>query len=91
MNAAGLVTARQRPSTASGVTFVTLEDETGFVNVIVWRDLGDKQRAELLNSALMAVKGVVEREGEVVHVIAHCLVDCSELLGTLNTKSRDFH
>ncbi|HEY4137171.1 MAG TPA: error-prone DNA polymerase, partial [Casimicrobiaceae bacterium] len=72
---AGIVIGRQRPDTRSGVVFVTLEDETGATNVIVWRDVGDRQRRELLGSRLMAVYGKVEREGEVVHVIAGRLVD----------------
>jgi error-prone DNA polymerase len=88
---AGIVIGRQRPDTVSGVVFVTLEDETGATNVIVWRDVGDRQRRELLGSRLMAVHGKVEREGEVVHVIAGRLVDLSPLLGSLQTKSRDFH
>jgi error-prone DNA polymerase len=79
--AAGIVIGRQRPDTASGVVFVTLEDETGSINVIVWRDLGDRQRRELLGSRLMGVDGVLEREGEVVHLIATRLVDHSALLG----------
>jgi error-prone DNA polymerase len=91
VRAAGIVIGRQRPDTASGVVFVTLEDETGCVNVIVWRDLGERQRRELLSARLMAVYGTVEREGEVVHVIARRLADHSELLGRLGTRSRDFH
>ncbi len=87
----GLVTGRQRPGTASGVTFVTLEDETGMVNVIVWRDLAERQRKELLRSNLLTVYGTVEREGEVVHVIAGHLRDQTLLLGGLLTRSRDFH
>jgi error-prone DNA polymerase len=89
--AAGIVIGRQRPDTASGVIFVTLEDETGSVNVIVWRDLADRQRRELLGSRLMGVHGTLEREGEVVHLIAKRLVDHSALLGALQTESRDFH
>jgi error-prone DNA polymerase len=89
--AAGIVVGRQRPDTASGVIFVTLEDETGSVNVIVWRDLADRQRRELLGSRLMGVYGTLEREGEVVHLIAKRLVDHSALLGALETSSRDFH
>jgi error-prone DNA polymerase len=89
--AAGIVVGRQRPDTASGVIFVTLEDETGSVNVIVWRDLADRQRRELLGSRLMEVYGTLEREGEVVHLIAQRLVDHSQLLGALETSSRDFH
>ncbi len=88
---AGIVIGRQRPDTASGVVFVTLEDETGATNVIVWRDLSDRQRRELLGSRLMAVYGRVEREGDVVHLIAGRLVDLSPLLGELPTRSRDFH
>jgi error-prone DNA polymerase len=89
--AAGIVTGRQRPGTASGVVFVTLEDETGNVNVIVWRDLVERQRRELLGARLLGVYGVLERQGEVVHLVAQRLVDFSELLGRLETTSRDFH
>ena len=87
----GLVTGRQRPGTASGVTFVTLEDETGMVNVIVWHDLAERQRKELLRSNLLTVYGTLERAGEVVHLIAGRLRDQSALLGKLTTRSRDFH
>jgi error-prone DNA polymerase len=87
----GLVTGRQRPGTASGVTFVTLEDETGMINVIVWHDLAERQRKELLRSSLLTVYGTLEREGEVVHVIAGRLRDQTALLGKLTTRSRDFH
>jgi len=89
--AAGIVTGRQRPDTTSGVVFVTLEDETGYVNVVVWHNLGERQRRELLGSQLMGVEGVLEREGEVVHLVARRLVDHSRLLGQLATASRDFH
>ncbi len=89
--ACGIVTGRQRPDTAAGVVFVTLEDETGYVNVVVWRDLGERQRRELLGAQLMTVHGVIEREGEVVHLVARRLVDHSALLGRLVTRSRDFH
>jgi error-prone DNA polymerase len=88
---AGIVIGRQRPDTSSGVVFVTLEDETGATNVIVWRDLGDKQRRELLGSRLMGVYGKVEREGEVVHLLAGRLVDLTPMLGQLRIRSRDFH
>ena len=88
---AGIVIGRQRPDTASGVVFVTLEDETGATNVIVWRDLGDRQRRELLGAKLLAVFGKVEREGQVVHVLAGRLADLSPMLGNLATRSRDFH
>ena len=88
---AGLVTCRQRPETASGVTFVTLQDETGYVNVVVWSSLAERQRRELLGSRLMGVHGTIERKGEVVHLVAGKLVDHSELLGALLVRSRDFH
>ena len=91
VHAAGLVTCRQRPDTASGVVFVTLEDESGCVNVIVWRDLLERQRRELLGARLLGVAGVLEREGLVVHMIARRLEDHSRLLGSLAVHSRDFH
>jgi len=89
--AAGLVTCRQRPDTASGVVFVTLEDENGCVNVVVWRDLLERQRRELLGASLLGVEGVVERDGGVVHLVARRLEDHSQLLGRLKVASRDFH
>ena len=88
---AGIVTCRQRPGTAKGVVFVTLEDETGYTNVVVWNKLVEKQRRELLHSSLLGVEGEIQREGEVVHLVAHRLVDHSRLLGRLVTESRDFH
>jgi error-prone DNA polymerase len=88
---AGIVIGRQRPDTASGVIFVTLEDETGATNVIVWRDLSDRQRREVLGAKLLAVFGKIERVGAVVHVLAGRLADLSPLLGALETRSRDFH
>jgi error-prone DNA polymerase len=89
--AAGIVTGRQRPGTASGTTFVTLEDETGCVNVIVWERLGERQRRELLGAKLMGVEGTLEREGEVMHLVARRLSDHSDLIGSLKVESRDFH
>lgn len=88
---AGLVTGRQRPGTASGVTFVTLEDETGNVNVIVWQETARRQRKPLLTARLLHVKGVLEKEGEVIHVIAGKLSDLSHLIHSLPVSSRDFH
>ncbi|MBI2316794.1 MAG: hypothetical protein HYU75_07225 [Betaproteobacteria bacterium] len=70
---------------------MTLEDETGYVNVVVWRDVTERQRRELLGARLMGVEGVLEREGEVVHLVARRLADHSALLGRLATRSRDFH
>jgi error-prone DNA polymerase len=88
---AGIVIGRQRPDTASGVIFVTLEDETGASNIIVRRDVFERQRRELLGARLLGVYGKVEREGEVVHVLAGRLVDLTPMLGALPTRSRDFH
>ncbi len=88
---AGLVTCRQRPGTASGVIFITLEDETGQINVVVWRGVSEKQRRPLLAASLLGVHGMLEREGAVTHLIAGKLVDYSALLGDLVTHSRDFH
>jgi error-prone DNA polymerase len=89
--AAGLVISRQRPGTASGVTFLTLEDETGSINVVVWRDLAERQRRHLLGSQLLAVYGVLEKQGEVTHLIAGHLKDLTPMLGDLVTQSRDFY
>ena len=86
----GLVTVRQRPGTAKGVMFVTLEDETGNVNVIVWPSLLEKQRKEALGASLLAVYGIWQCEGEVRHLVAQRLVDMSHLLGGLTTVSRNF-
>jgi error-prone DNA polymerase len=86
----GIVTVRQRPGTAKGVIFVTIEDETGNVNVIVWPGLVEKQRKEVLGASLLAVYGVWQCEGEVRHLVAQRLVDMSHLLGGLQSTSRDF-
>ncbi len=88
---AGLVTVRQRPGTASGVTFVTLEDETGVVNVVVWLKLAADQRRELVESTVLCVDGQMQVADGVRHLVAHRLHDWSEMLGTLDARSRDFH
>jgi error-prone DNA polymerase len=88
---AGLVTGRQRPGTASGVTFVTLEDESGNVNVVVWLATARKQRKPLLTARLLHVKGVLERQGDIVHVMAGKLSDLSHLIKTLPVNARNFH
>ncbi|WP_259155113.1 error-prone DNA polymerase [Pseudomonas sp. JAI111] len=90
VSVAGLVTGRQRPGTASGVTFVTLEDEFGNVNVIVWRDLAERQRKVLVGSQLLKVDGRWEKEGEVRHLIAGRLSDLTPLLDGISVRSRDF-
>ena len=87
---AGLVITKQRPGTASGVTFVTLEDESGCVNLIVWKKIADEQRDVLLHARLMGVEGELQKQGKVIHVIARKLIDHSGLLGELSVKSRNF-
>lgn len=91
VQATGIVTGRQRPGTASGVVFVTLEDETGNINVIVWSSLVASQRRQLLGAKLMTVHGKLERKDGVTHILAEYLEDVSELLGGLELFSRDFH
>lgn len=100
--ACGLVTMRQQPQTAKGTIFISLEDETGPVNVIVWKSLRQRQRAEVLHARLLAVYGVWQRSEEAGHdgqpgygavrnLVAHRLEDLTPLLGRLGTSSRDFH
>jgi error-prone DNA polymerase len=89
--ASGLVTHRQRPETAKGTVFVTLEDETGAVNVIVWPTVVESQRRPLLGARLLTVYGQWQREGDVMHIVAARLVDHSHLLHGLVSKSRNFH
>ena len=88
---AGLVTCRQRPGTASGVVFLTLEDETGNINVVVWPAVQDRYRQSLMTAQLLLVKGTVESRDGVIHVIASTLEDCSDHLTALTVQSRDFH
>lgn len=91
LRCAGLVTVRQHPGTSKGVTFVTLEDETGLVNVVVWQALAQKQHRVLVESTIMAVDGVLEASEGVHHLIAKRLHDYSHLLPELAFPSRDFH
>jgi error-prone DNA polymerase len=91
LRCAGLVTVRQHPGTAKGVTFVTLEDETGIVNVVVWQRLAEKQHRVLIESAVMAVDGKLEAVDGVHHLIADRLHDYSALLPEFSFASRDFH
>ena len=87
----GIVTLRQQPGTSSGVVFVSLEDETGVVQVIVWKRIRERQRAVLTSSRLLAVYGTWQRDGEARNLIAGHLVDLTPLLNGLSTVSRDFH
>ncbi len=86
---AGIVTGRQRPGSASGVMFVTLEDETGNVNVVVWTSIQERFRAVLLQGQLLKVKGIVEREKEVIHVVAGFVEDATDALVGLSISSAD--
>lgn len=88
---AGVVTCRQRPGTASGVLFITLEDETGNMNIIVWKNTLEKFRKAILTSRLLLIKGRVEREKSVVHIVAGYIQDISQLLEGFKRHSRDFH
>ena len=87
----GIVTMRQRPGTAKGTIFVTLEDETGIVNVIVWKHVVQTQRRPLLAARLLTVHGHWQRQGIVCHLIAKEMVDDTAMIGRLALSSRDFH
>ena len=89
--AAGIVVGRQRPDTAKGVIFITLEDEAGNINVVCWPQVIEAQRREILSARLLTVYGVWETDGKVSHLIAKRVVDDTVLLGNLLTRSRDFH
>jgi len=100
---AGLVTARQRPGSAKGVVFVTLEDETAVANLVVWGDVFEKHRRQVLSAHVLGVEGRVQKEGKVIHVVSEHLFDLTPLLATLEQQSgparsdplplqsRDFH
>ena len=87
----GVVTGKQAPGTASGVTFMTLEDDTGNINVVVWSGTARAQKQAYLTAKILKVKGIVEKADNVVHVIAGKLEDLTPLLGELKTQSREFH
>jgi error-prone DNA polymerase len=86
----GIVVTRQRPGSAGGVIFVTLEDETGYVNLVVWSRIADAHRKAMLGARLLGVRGRLQREGEVRHVVVDALEDHSALLGGLVAKARSF-
>ena len=87
---AGLVICRQRPSSANGVVFVTLEDETGHINLIVWQRIAAQARRALLGAHLLAARGTIQRQDGVLHLVAQRLEDLSGWLGALAPRSRDF-
>lgn len=87
---AGLVLVRQRPGSAKGVMFLTLEDETGIVNAVVWPTLFEKQRRILMTASMMGIHGKIQREGEVVHLVAQKLFDFSGDLSSLGDRDSEF-
>jgi len=87
----GVVTGKQAPGTAAGVTFFTLEDDTGNINVVVWKATARAQKQAYLTAKILQVKGILEKEGDVHHVIAGRLIDMTDKLQGLRSKSRDFH
>ena len=87
---AGLVLMRQKPGSAKGVMFITLEDETGIANLVVWPQLFEKQRRLVLSASLMGVEGRVQREGDVVHMVAYKLLDLSDELRAVGARGDAF-
>jgi error-prone DNA polymerase len=90
LETAGIVLVRQRPGSAKGVMFITIEDETGISNLVIWPDLYEKQRRIILSSGMLAVYGRIQREGEVVHLIAHRLKDLSPELASIGGRAAAF-
>ena len=87
---AGLVLVPQKPGSAKGVLFITLEDETEVANLIVWPSLLERQRRVILSAGLLACRGRVQREGEVIHLIAEHLIDLSDLLWSVGNRNEPF-
>jgi error-prone DNA polymerase len=87
---AGLVLVRQKPGSAKGVMFITIEDETGPANIVVWPSLFEKRRRIVLGSSMMAINGRIQREGEVVHLVAQQLFDLSADLSGLADRDAEF-
>jgi error-prone DNA polymerase len=90
LETAGIVLVRQKPGSAKGVMFITIEDETGVANLVIWPSLYEKQRRVILSAGMMAVYGRVQREGEVVHLIAHRLTDLSSELASIGDRDAAF-
>lgn len=90
LEAAGIVLVRQRPGSAKGVMFITLEDESGIANLVVWPKIFEKHRRIILSAGMIAVKGKVQREGEVVHLVAHSLTDLSAELASVGERTERF-
>ena len=90
LETAGIVLVRQMPGSAKGVMFITIEDETGVANLVIWPDLFERQRREILGASMMGVKGRMQREGDVVHLIANRVKDCSQLLASVGERDGIF-
>ena len=90
LETAGIVLVRQKPGSAKGMMFITIEDETGIANLVIWPSLYEKQRRIILSSGMMAVYGRVQREGEVVHLVAHRLADLSAELASIGNQDMAF-
>lgn len=90
LEAAGLILVRQRPGSAKGVMFITMEDETGIANLVVWAKVFEKYRRVVLSASMIAVSGRIQREGEVVHLVAHHLTDLSAELASVGNRDASF-
>jgi error-prone DNA polymerase len=90
LGTAGLVLVRQRPGSAKGVLFITIEDETGIANLVIWPSLYEKQRRIILSAGMMAAHGRIQREGEVVHLVAQHLTDLSPALASVGDRDAAF-
>jgi error-prone DNA polymerase len=88
---AGLVIVRQRPGTAKGVVFMTMEDETGFVNVVLWQNVFARYALLAKTSSFLGVTGKIQKESDVVHIVAESLWEPDSPRGRARTRSRDFH
>ena len=87
---AGLVIARQRPASANNVTFVTLEDETGSINLVVWKNIAEQYASILLGASVIGASGKIQRKGDVLHLLTDQLIDLSYLIDNLTIQSRNF-
>ncbi|NTJ41834.1 DNA polymerase III subunit alpha [Agrobacterium larrymoorei] len=90
IEAAGLVLVRQRPGSAKGVIFVTMEDETGIANAVVWAKTFEKYRRALLGASMVGIYGKIQREGSVVHLVAHRITDLSDILKSVGEREKPF-
>lgn len=90
LEAAGIILVRQRPGSAKGVMFITLEDESGIANVVVWQKVFERFRRAILSSGMIAVHGRIQREGEVVHLVAHRITDLSRDLASVGEREDAF-